>query len=103
MKAALSVTIRRADSQVSTQLLNAVSLITSFEVWRLFLVSPKPLPCSHLVTDQGSPDPHLLPSFYPNSYGVVVIMLCLYSKLNFVECPESRLHSKKQAQSIIII
>lgn len=37
------------------QILSAVSLIASFEVWQLLLVSLKPLPCSHLVT---APCPH---------------------------------------------
>lgn len=54
-KAALSVTIRRAGSQVPVQILSAVSLVASFEVWQLLLVSLKPLPCSHLVT---APCPH---------------------------------------------
>lgn len=67
-KALLSVTIRRAGSQVPVQILSAVSLDVSFEVWQLLLVSLKPLPCSHLVTAPcPHPHPHLLSSFGSNS------------------------------------
>lgn len=60
-KAVLSVTIRRADSQVPVQILSPVSLISaSFEIWQLFLVSLKPLPCSHPVT---APPPKLAAIF----------------------------------------